>query len=112
VVKIYGVFNSVNGQKPNLHLVFGPHHHKKGDDADLAEEILQKILRGSGLGYGEVAAERENESFHEKNLLVMGRGVGGLLDTYKSSSTSAWYLDKDAASFAITCTYCNWVGFP
>jgi hypothetical protein len=56
--------------------------------------------------------ERENESFHEKTLLVMGRGVGGLLDTYKSSSTSAWYLDKDAASLAITCTYCNWVGFP
>jgi hypothetical protein len=35
------------------------------------------ILRGSGLGY-EVAAERENESFHEKKLLVMGRGAGHL----------------------------------
>ncbi len=72
---------------------------------------LRMILRGSGLGY-EVVAERENESFHEKKLLVMGRGGGGVLDTYKSSSTSAWYLDKDAASLAITCTYCNWVGFP
>jgi hypothetical protein len=33
------------------------------------------ILRGSGLGY-EVVAERENESFHEKKFLVMGRGGG------------------------------------
>jgi hypothetical protein len=41
----------------------------------LAEEILQTILRGPGLGYGQVVAERENESFHEKTLLVMGMGV-------------------------------------
>jgi hypothetical protein len=41
----------------------------------LAEDILQRILRGSGLGY-EVVAERENESFHEKKFLVMGRGGG------------------------------------